>query len=82
MNAFSSLEEKKKKELLMNAKLKDELALQSIGITNLSARLTKQTEMNEKIRSDIGGMEKRARILRVQLAALHKQENARLEDYR
>ena len=57
LKAFSSLDEKKKKEMLTNAKLKDELALQSIGISNLGARLTRQTEVMEKTKKKIAKME-------------------------
>ena len=82
MNAFSSLEEKKKKELLMNAKLKDELALQSIGITNLSARLTRQTEMSESVRGEISAAEKKAKSLRIKLASLRMDDHERVESFK
>lgn len=36
--AFSSMDDTKKKALLANSKLKDELALQSVGISNLTVR--------------------------------------------
>ena len=67
LNAFSSLDEKKKKEMLTNAKLKDELALQSIGISNLGARLVRQTEQLEKIRGDMTTMERKVCIVKIYL---------------
>lgn len=40
--AFAALLESQKKAMFENAKLKDEVALQGVGIANLGARLTKQ----------------------------------------
>jgi hypothetical protein len=37
--AFCALNDNQKKELLNNARLKDELALQGIGLSNLLVRL-------------------------------------------
>ena len=42
-HAFSSLNEADKRDIFDNAKLKDEVTLQSIGIANLTLRLDKQT---------------------------------------
>jgi hypothetical protein len=77
LGAFASLDEKKKKEMLTNAKLKDELALQSIGISNLSARLHRQTVQYEKTRQHIVVMEKKAKSLRTQLSDIRMSEHAR-----
>ena len=79
LKAFTSLDEKKKNEMLTNSKLKDELALQSIGISNLGARLARQTEQNAKINSDIEQMEKKAKALRTSLGNLHAQAHERVE---
>ena len=40
--AFNSLKDAQKKELLMNAKLKDEVGLQSIGLANMGVRLIRE----------------------------------------
>ena len=45
LNAFQSLDNRKKTEMMTNVSLKDEIILQNIGIANLSARLVKQSGM-------------------------------------
>ena len=72
------MDEKKKNEMLTNSKLKDELALQSIGISNLGARLARQTEQNTKINCDIEQMERKAKSLRISLSNLHAQAHERV----
>lgn len=46
--AFSSMDDNKKKALLANSKLKDELALQSVGISNLTVRCGRDKQ-NQKV---------------------------------
>lgn len=76
-NAFSNLDEKKKKEMLTNAKLKDELAIQSIGISNLGARLSRQTAVCESTKRKMVKMEQKAEMLRDRLSDFRMKEMAR-----
>jgi len=76
-NAFSNLDAKKKKEMLTNAKLKDELAIQSIGISNLGARLSRQTEVCEKTKRKMAAMEQKAETLRDRLSEFRMKEMER-----
>ncbi|RYG93637.1 hypothetical protein EON65_58620, partial [archaeon] len=46
--AFDSLHERQKQAMFENAKLKDEVALQGVGIANLSARLARQKIQHDK----------------------------------
>lgn len=46
--AFQALHERQKQAMFENAKLKDEVALQGVGIANLSARLAKQKILQNK----------------------------------
>ena len=46
--AFDSLHERQKQAMFENAKLKDEVALQGVGIANLSARLARQKIQYDK----------------------------------
>lgn len=46
--AFNALHERQKQAMFENAKLKDEVALQGVGIANLSARLAKQKILQNK----------------------------------
>lgn len=81
-NAFSNLDEKKKKEMLTNAKLKDELAIQSIGISNLGARLNRQTAVCEKTKRKMVAMEQKAEVLRDRLSDYRMQEMERAKKTR
>lgn len=57
--AFSALQDKQKKAMLENAKLKDEVALQGVGIANLTARLIKQQLAYDKCKKVLTKYEKK-----------------------
>lgn len=69
-NAFGSLTEKQKKSMFENAKLKDEVALQGVGIANLSARLIRQKQSYDACKKSLKFLNKKSRNLREQLAEL------------
>jgi hypothetical protein len=51
--AFSAMDDTKKKALLANSKLKDELALQSVGISNLTVRCQRDKQNQKFIQSEM-----------------------------
>ena len=57
--AFSSMDDTKKKALLANSKLKDELALQSVGISNLTVRCGRDKQNQKLIREEMKKMEQK-----------------------
>jgi hypothetical protein len=69
-HAFSSLNETDKRDIFENAKLKDEVTLQSIGIANLSLRLGKQKHGTSGCNTEISKLNKKAALLRDQLSDL------------
>lgn len=46
-DAFAALSERHKKAMFQNAKLKDEVALQGVGLNNLGSRLGKQNQQHD-----------------------------------
>jgi len=74
-DAYNSLSDRQKKDLLMNSKLKDELALQNIGLINLTLRLSRQKISNFEIKRGIQKFERRARRLRKKCGDLRRQQN-------
>ena len=68
--AFASLNEADKRDILDNAKLKDEVTLQSIGIANLTLRMDKQKLGTETCNKEIQLLNKRTSLLRDQLSEL------------
>jgi len=82
--AFSSLSGHFKTDIFENAKLKDEVTLQSIGIANLSLRLQKQKFDTDKFRKEMKGLNRQAFALREALAELAQArqiENKQLETH-
>ena len=80
--AFASLSENFKTDIFENAKLKDEVTLQSIGIANLTLRLQKQNFDADKYRKEIKVLNRQARALRealAELAVARQVENRTLE---
>ncbi len=69
-HAFSSLNEADKRDIFDNAKLKDEVTLQSIGIANLTLRLDKQKHGTETCKKEIRRLNKQTNYLRDQLGDL------------
>jgi hypothetical protein len=49
--AFAAMDDEKKKAMLANSKLKDELALQSVGISNLGVRCGRDRQHYKDIKS-------------------------------
>lgn len=68
--AFSSLNDTDKRDIFENAKLKDEVTLQSIGIANLSLRLGKQKHGTEVCNKERNKLAHQASILRDELSDL------------
>lgn len=58
-----------------NAKLKDEVAMQGVGITNLTGRLAKQRKACDKCRSYLRKYRQKAERLREQLAIVTSRKN-------
>ena len=58
-DAFAALSERHKKAMFQNAKLKDEVALQGVGLNNLGSRLGKQTQQYEICNSELKLLNKR-----------------------
>jgi len=69
-SAFSSLTERQKMEMFENAKLKDEITLQGIGIANFGLRLNKQQYATKRCNEQIGSLNDKARELRNVLSDL------------
>ncbi len=51
--AFNALHLRQKKAMLENAKLKDEVTLQGVGIANLTSRLMRQKMQQDKIKKQL-----------------------------
>ena len=62
-DAFAALSERHKKAMFQNAKLKDEVALQGVGLNNLGSRLAKQTQQHDVCNRELKTMNKRVRNL-------------------
>jgi hypothetical protein len=65
--AFNSLTDRKKKNLLAHSKLKDELAMQGNGKSNLKVRITRGITSFRKTKKEIRKLCKRADLLRAKL---------------
>jgi hypothetical protein len=78
--AFSSMDDEKKKALLANSKLKDELALQSVGISNLSVRCQRDKQNQKYIQSEMRLLNQKIEVLRQKLSSLQmKKANTALD---
>jgi hypothetical protein len=64
-DAFAALSERHKKAMFQNAKLKDEVALQGVGLNNLGSRLGKQNQQYELCLKQLSGLNKKVRLLQV-----------------
>lgn len=79
-HAFSSLNDADKSDIFENAKLKDEVTLQSIGIANLSLRLGKQKHGTEVCHKERSKLAHKASILRDQLSDLQMMKLQRTKE--
>lgn len=77
--AFEGLPAEKKKAMFENAKLKDEVALQGIGMANLGSRLTKQNYNYETCQEEWKTLNKRSNVLREKLSELTVIKNNQTE---
>ena len=83
--AFYALDHRRKKYLLANAKLKDEVELQQVGISNLTVRLGREKTAYLKSKELLAQVEERANRLRIDSDRLRKmrehgkQDSAALE---
>jgi chromosome segregation ATPase len=68
--AFQCLDDPKKIAMLTNAKLKDEVTLQGVGMANLGVRLKSQARSYKKVKEQIGILHRNAKILRERLGEL------------
>ncbi len=73
--AFRNLDERFKQDIFENAKLKDEVTLQSIGIANLSLRLDKQKHATRNNLSEINVLNRNGEQLRNDLSDLQVKKN-------
>jgi hypothetical protein len=62
-DAFAALSERHKKAMFQNAKLKDEVALQGVGLNNLGSRLGKQNQQYELCLKQLSGLNKKVGLL-------------------
>ena len=62
-DAFSALSEHHKKAMFQNAKLKDEVALQGVGLNNLGSRLAKQNQQHDTCIRQLKSLNKRVSLL-------------------
>lgn len=75
--AFLNLTEREKEEIFENTKLKDEVALQGVGLANLSLRLNRQKTGTERCRKEQQMLNKKARALREKLNELQITKRSR-----
>lgn len=73
--AFQALHERQKLSMFENAKLKDEVAIQGVGITNLTARLLRQQKFCEKCTKQLQVLQNKTKKLRDQLATATQHRN-------
>jgi hypothetical protein len=66
-DAFAALSERHKKAMFQNAKLKDEVALQGVGLNNLGSRLGKQNQQYDVCTKQLRALNKR--VSRVEFGA-------------
>jgi hypothetical protein len=72
--AFDQMTEESKNALLANAKLKEELALQSVGVENLLQRYKKQEELYMKLKQEKSVLAKTNLLQLNQIAALKRHQ--------
>lgn len=60
-DAFAALSERHKKAMFQNAKLKDEVALQGVGLNNLGSRLGKQNQQHDLCMKELKSLNKKVR---------------------
>jgi hypothetical protein len=60
-DAFSALHDKQKRAMFQNAKLKDEVAIQGIGISNLNTRLAKQKILFDNTTLELNKLNRKVR---------------------
>jgi hypothetical protein len=60
-HAFTAMEDEKKKAMLANSKLKDEIALQSVGISNLTVRCGRDKQNCKAVNSEKKRVEEKVR---------------------
>jgi uncharacterized coiled-coil protein SlyX len=65
-DAFAALSDRHKKAMFQNAKLKDEVALQGVGLNNLGSRLAKQTQQHDVCTKELKMLNKRVSRSRLQ----------------
>lgn len=58
-DAFAALSERHKKAMFQNAKLKDEVALQGVGLNNLGSRLAKQNQQFDICTKELKALNKK-----------------------
>ncbi|KAJ1422452.1 hypothetical protein B484DRAFT_399075 [Ochromonadaceae sp. CCMP2298] len=68
--AFAALSEVHKKSMFQNAKLKDEVALQGVGLNNLGTRLAKQNQKYTLTRSELHSLHVKSRALKEALGKI------------
>ena len=66
-DAFISLDDKKKKNLLIHSKLRDEIALQKNGLSNLYNRISKEKTNYESINKNLEKLNKKMMAIRNKL---------------
>ena len=81
--AFDKLTDKKKKALLENAKLKDEIVLQKIGLANLSDRILAEKSQLEDVTHSKKSLGEQTSVTSSRIAALRRSSfshDARIAD--
>jgi len=81
MKAFDELSESHKRAMLQNAKLKDEVILQGVGMANLGIRYKKQKAQSNVLTKELNGLYKKAKMLRDKLAKLATIKRQQVNDY-
>ena len=81
MKAFEELSESHKRAMLQNAKLKDEVILQGVGMANLGIRYKKQKAQSNVLTKELSGLYKKAKMLRDKLAKLATIKRQQVNEY-
>lgn len=68
--AFTAMDDEKKKAMLANSKLKDELALQSVGISNLGVRCGRDRQHFKDIKGKMKSIGQQVKSRRQKLSDL------------
>mmetsp|Transcript_11175 Transcript_11175/g.18305 ORF Transcript_11175/g.18305 Transcript_11175/m.18305 type:complete len:1128 (+) Transcript_11175:120-3503(+) len=68
--AFAALSDRHKKAMFQNAKLKDEVALQGVGLNNLGSRLAKQNQQYEVCLRQLHSLNTKSRLLKEKLGEI------------